>query len=93
MDGAVFTYGKLAIKTNADSRSLDYKTPEINFTFQPYTNSEEKATIQKPSAGFLKLPLYSNVSRENLLCLVDIPTTETADLVLLSGAALIVPDF
>lgn len=93
MDGAVFTYGKLTIKANADNRSLDYKTPEISFTFKPYTNAEDQTTILKPPAGFLKLPLYSNVSREKLLCLVDIPTTEAADLVLLSGAALIVPDF
>ncbi|XP_028896482.2 cytoplasmic dynein 2 heavy chain 1 [Zeugodacus cucurbitae] len=92
VDGAVFTYGKLTVEASADSRSLEYKTPELLFTFKPYTNAEEKIIIQKPPAGVLKLPLYSNASREKLLCFIDIPTIETADLVLLSGAALIVPD-
>ncbi|CAD6999081.1 unnamed protein product [Ceratitis capitata] len=93
VDGAVFTYGKLTTKANLESHSQEYKSSEFKITFEAYKTTEEKQTVPKPSAGFLKLPLYSNASRDKLLCFLDIPTTETPDSVLLSGAALIVPDF
>ncbi|XP_053958646.1 cytoplasmic dynein 2 heavy chain 1 [Anastrepha ludens] len=93
VDGAVFTYGKLTIKTDVESRAQEYKSPEFRLTFEAYTSTEEKKSGAKVSAGLIKVPLYSNVSRKKILCFVDVPTTESADVVLLSGAALIVPDF
>lgn len=39
------------------------------------------------------LPLYSNHSRESIVCNLKVSTKENKDRILLSGAALIIPDF
>lgn len=96
VDGAVFVNGKLAISTNTDSHGQEDKSPEFEITFveQQNNNSSNGSGIRNSNrAGTLSLPLYSNVGREQLICHLDVVTTETADAVLLSGAALIVADY
>ncbi|XP_067623203.1 cytoplasmic dynein 2 heavy chain 1-like [Eurosta solidaginis] len=94
VDGAVFTKGKLTIKIDTESPAQEYKSPEFKFSFESHaTNADKKNNPKSANGSNSSIPLYSNTSREKLLCFVDVPTTDSADLVLLSGAALVVSDF
>lgn len=73
------------------------KSPEFIITYKERANRlNDIKTITKNSATApvsTYLPVYTNAKRETLLCELAVATTEPADTVLLSGAALIVPDF
>lgn len=98
VNGAVFSYGKLIITSNNEVLSEEDKSPEFIITFKEKDiRMNDLKTISRGggSAAITStyLPVYTNAKREKLLCELEVPTTETADTVLLSGAALIVGDY
>ncbi|XP_065356058.1 cytoplasmic dynein 2 heavy chain 1 [Calliphora vicina] len=96
VNGAVFSYGKLIITSN-DVLTQEDKSPEFIITFREKDNRlNDLKTISRGSSAAISstyLPVYTNAKREKLLCELEVATTETADTVLLSGAALIVGNF
>ncbi|XP_055916348.1 cytoplasmic dynein 2 heavy chain 1 [Eupeodes corollae] len=88
VDGAQFHNGKLIVSSTLAQN--EDKSDEFYMSFKKCDNFSEN---YKVGSGKNQIPLYSNVTRENLICYVDIETHESADTILLSGAALIVSDF
>ncbi|KAI8114967.1 Cytoplasmic dynein 2 heavy chain 1, partial [Lucilia cuprina] len=92
VNGAVFSYGKLIITSN-DVLMAEDKSPEFVITFKEKDNRmNDLKSISRGSSAAISstyLPVYTNAKREKLLCELEVATTETADTVLLSGAALI----
>lgn len=58
--------------------------PEFQINFNIQTDYTDKDMIE--------LPLYSNSSREHLICTLKLCTTVGKEAIILSGVALIVPD-
>lgn len=96
VNGAVFSYGKLIITSN-DVLAQEDKSPEFIITFREKDNRlNDLKTISRGSSAAISstyFPVYTNAKREKLLCELEVATSETADTVLLSGAALIVGHF
>uniref|UniRef100_A0A1I8Q9V5 Dynein heavy chain, cytoplasmic n=1 Tax=Stomoxys calcitrans TaxID=35570 RepID=A0A1I8Q9V5_STOCA len=96
VNGAAFSHGKLIITTN-EALSEEDQSPEFIITFR---EKEEKKLQDLRSvsrggntAATTLLPVYTNITRERLLCELEVPTAESMETVLLSGAALIVGDY
>lgn len=82
IDGALFD-DKGRVTLNAGTST----SPDFYVTFDEGTGTEE---YQKQIDY---LPLYSDRSRESFICNLKIASGEESEKILLSGAALIVPDF
>uniref|UniRef100_A0A1B0A9K7 Cytoplasmic dynein 2 heavy chain 1 n=1 Tax=Glossina pallidipes TaxID=7398 RepID=A0A1B0A9K7_GLOPL len=101
VNGAVFINDSLVIASasNGSSKQREREqSPEFLISFKENDKKTEEnlsysSRAQMNKGGYIKLPLYNNVRRETLLCELDVPTNESADTVLLSGAALIVADY
>uniref|UniRef100_A0A1B0AQ10 Dynein heavy chain, cytoplasmic n=1 Tax=Glossina palpalis gambiensis TaxID=67801 RepID=A0A1B0AQ10_9MUSC len=98
VNGAVFINDSLVIGSASNSKQRESEqSPEFLISFKENKENEENLSYssraQMNKAGFTKLPLYNNARRETLLGELDVPTNESADTVLLSGAALIVADY
>lgn len=82
IDGASFDDKGRVVLTTGTSISPDF--------YVTFIESSSKVGYQG-SETFL--PLYSNHSRDTIVCNLKISTKENKDRILLSGAALIIPDF
>lgn len=83
IDGASFDDNGRVVLTAGTSISPDFYVTFIERTLQKgFQGSEESF-----------LPLYSNHSRESIVCNLKIITKEKTERMLLSGAALIIPEF
>lgn len=83
MAGATFRDGKIG------TASVDNDTlPEFQIF---YASREETATT---AAGFVQVPVYTNGTREHLLCTLPFQTgsTMSAEAIVLAGVALYVTD-
>lgn len=83
IDGASFRNNKVVIFdeiTTPQSNIL----PEFCINFNVNGDLHEK--------GVIELPLYSNSSREHLICVLKVRTDATKDAIILAGVALVVPE-
>lgn len=66
-------------------------------TNQPFYTSEFSISFsnkrREDEANCVTLPLYSNSSRNCQICDLQVRTSSTKEAVILSGAALVVPDY
>lgn len=86
VDGGLFKNGKIFIQDTNDS--VDYKkTTPFELTFKIKSQQTVNETDQ------IDISLYSNSSRDNLICTVDVPISVERKAIIYSGVALIVPDF
>lgn len=62
---------------------------QIRFDVERSESAANAAAIDK---NMIELPLYSNSSREHLICTLKLSTTIEKEAIILSGVALVVPD-
>ena len=70
-------------------QSAAYNLPEFQINFNIQTDNADAAATDK---DIIELPLYSNSSREHLICTLKLYTAAGKETIILSGVALIVPD-
>lgn len=63
--------------------------PEFQIHFDVLPESSKQTLSDKDS---IDLPLYSNSSREHLICSIKVNTTVDKQTIVLAGVAFIVPD-
>ena len=88
IDGASFDPNSKVVLTAGASISADFY---VTFIEKGYALDEKQNQHYESTETYL--PLYSNQSREDLVCNLRISTKENRDRILLSGAALVIPDF
>lgn len=82
VDGAAWKDNKIVL--NLAEFGSPSVIKNIIITYATQTNNKEKNVIE--------LPLYSNSNRNIYICSLKIPTSSSNEMVILSGAALIVAD-
>lgn len=82
IDGALLRNNKVVVfDQNTSSQS---NVPDFHINFNVDTELHEKDVVE--------LPLYSNSSREHLICTLKMRTDLTKEVITLAGVALIVPE-
>lgn len=86
VDGGLFKNGKIFIQDTNDPTDSK-KTSQFELTFKIKSQQIVKGNDR------IDISLYSNSSRDNLICTVEVPISVEKTKIIYSGVALIVPDF
>lgn len=78
----------LALTLN-EAQPIRLSAFQIRYDIERSDSAADAATVDNDMIG---LPLYSNSSREHLICTLKLSTTIEKEVIILSGVALIVPD-
>lgn len=78
----------LALKLNT-AQPVRLSAFQIRFDVERPESAADAAAIDK---DMIALPLYSNSSREHLICTLKLSTNIEKEAIILSGVALVVPD-
>lgn len=90
IDGAAIRDNKLILLDNL-ALKLNAAQPIRLPAFQIRFDVEESDSTSNDK-DIIELPLYSNSTREHLICTLKLSTTIDKEAIILSGAALVVPD-
>lgn len=87
IDGGSFKNNKLVIFDNI--RNIEKSSPEFYLTYiDKQIKQKSKHSI---NGNIVEIPVYTNLDRDSLLCSISVQTDENPDVILLSGAAFIIP--
>lgn len=84
IDGASFRNNKVVMFDQITPSHQSNIMPDFRINFNVESDVHEKNVIE--------LPLYSNSSREHLICTLKVRTDIPKDTIVLAGVALIVPE-
>lgn len=73
-------------------RTTESTANSLNCTPPFYLCYKEVRLTKKLDSQNLNIPLYSNISRDNLICYLPIPIGNTVSEIICSGVSLIIPD-